>query len=532
MMLRGSNSISMKDFGRVMKRTFESILSNTLKAEMRKLHILTLFCLLPGLPLSAQITGNNLMEYQLGNLPYTDPPALSSHYDQLNLAYRYKGLAASVRYEQFFSQHEESSYFGISQFQVQYRKDKLDLKIGNFTETLGNGLLVRGYEIAGSVFEEESYRSRYGFYRDLLGFSVKYSGDIWYFHAIRGKSLVNTLPPTLSSADRRIDLVEGMQTGITLYGQTLGAILMRNTQPVDSELFYSMLFSGSVFGLLTYSFEYAHDITKDLPLFATDDMNRYGIYGSAGINFGRFGLSFEYKNYHRLQIGSGINDPPTAVREQKYKVLNRSIHVPILDDESGIQLEAYYTFGNYERLIVNYTRARNQFFMEYVFDEAFMEFTFYPASSNDLTLFADFASDAFKSEDRRYAAGTVWDHSFSTRWSSQFHAEYQYVHREVSEPTPFHNLVLIAGISRSPLFSASVVWEVSSDPYLTDRPDTPAVESGFRYWPGLEASYKLNQAVTISVFAGKRRGGPACTSGICYEVLDFEGIEVRLKTKF
>jgi hypothetical protein len=37
---------------------------------------------------------------------------------------------------------------------------------------------------------------------------------------------------------------------------------------------------------------------------------------------------------------------------------------------------------------------------------------------------------------------------------------------------------------------------------------------------------------TISMFAGKRRGGPACTSGICYEVLDFEGIEIRLKTIF
>ncbi len=125
--------------------------------------------------------------------------ALSSLYDQLNLGYRYKGLKASVRYEQFLSQNEGSSYYSLSQFQVQYRKEKLELKVGNFNETLGNGLLMRGYEIAGSVFEEEAYRTRYGFYRDMLGFSAKYTGDIWYLNALRGKSLVNYLTSHLRS---------------------------------------------------------------------------------------------------------------------------------------------------------------------------------------------------------------------------------------------------------------------------------------------------------------------------------------------
>jgi len=200
-----------------------------------------------------QLTGNNLFEYQLGNLPYTEPKSLSSPYNQLNLGYRYKGLKAKVRVEHFLSQNEGNSYFSSSQFQVSYRKEKLELKIGNFNETLGNGLLVRGYEIAGSVFEEEVYRSRYGFYRDMLGFSAKYSGDIWYFHALRGKSLVNILPPTSPPEERRIDLVEGMETGISLYSQTLGLILMRNSNPFDEEFFYSLLFSGSLKGSFSYN---------------------------------------------------------------------------------------------------------------------------------------------------------------------------------------------------------------------------------------------------------------------------------------
>jgi len=476
-----------------------------------------------------QLSGNNLMEYQLGNLPYTDPAALSSHYDQLNLGYRHKGLKATLRYEQFLSQNEGSSYYSLSQFQVQYRKEKLNLKVGNFNETLGNGLLLRGYEIAGSVFEQEAYRTRYGFYRDLLGFSVKYTGDIWYLHALRGKSLVNTLPPTLEPNERRIDLVEGIETGVSLYSQTLGMILMRKSNPFDDELFYSLLLSGSIFDLFSYNLEYAHDVAEDLPLIGMDDLSRYGLYGSLGFALGSFGLSFEYKNYHNMFIGSGISDPPTAVKEQKYKVLNRSIHVPQLIDESGIQLEAYYSFNNGEHLVLNYTRAANQLFLDYLYNELFLEFSFDPGLKNNITLFIDYASDPFKFEDIRAAGGVVWDYSLAGGWSSQLHLEYQYIEREIVELSTIHNGVVILGLSRSPTLSFSLMWELSTDPYLTDLSGSA---KQIRNWPGVQASYRINHANTLSVFAGKRRGGPACSSGICYEVLDFEGVELRLKTKF
>ncbi len=92
--------------------------------------------------------------------------------------------------------------------------------------------------------------------------------------------------------------------------------------------------------------------------------------------------------------------------------------------------------------------------------------------------------------------------------------------------------MVILGVSRSPELSLSLIWEISNDPYLTDLGGDSGSEKIIRYWPGVEASYKINSSNTISLFAGKRRGGPACTSGICYEVLDFEGVELRLKTKF
>ena len=498
---------------------------------VRTLLLAFLLTSVPGV-LLGQLSGNNLMEYQLGNLPHTEPAALSSHYDQLNLAYTNKGLRASVRYEHFFSQLEESSYYRMSQFRVRYRTGKLELKVGNFNETLGNGLLVRGFEIPGSVFEEEGYRSRYGFYRDMLGVAVKYSGDIWYLKALRGKSLVNSLPPTRPPEERRVDLVEGMETGVRFHGQSLGIILMRNSNPFESELFYSMLGKGTIGSLLNWDFEYAHDVNSDQSFIAMEEDARYGLYAASSLVLGSFGLSAEYKRYHNLFIGSGISDPPTVVREQKYKVLNRSIHVPLLDDEAGFQLEAYYSFPGRQHLVLNYTRAVNRLFRLSRFNELFAEFSFYAGEANGLTLFADFSSDEFKGEDWRYSSGAIWEHSLGGSWSFQVHGEYQYIEREIIEKTSLHNGVLSLGVSQSPRMSVSLLWETSTDPRLTDLPATVPVGNGVRHWPGVNLSWRINKSNTLSLFAGKRRGGPACTSGICYEVLDFEGVEIRLKTKF
>ena len=195
-------------------------------------------------------------------------------------------------------------------------------------------------------------------------------------------------------------------------------------------------------------------------------------------------------------------------------------------------MEAYYSFAGGERLVFNYTRALNQFYLDYLFNELFLEFSFYPGSKNSFTVFTDYASDPFKFEDTRLAGGVVWDYSLGGQWSTQIHLEYQYIEREIVEVDKINNGVAILGLSRSSDLGVSFIWELSNDPNLTDLSGNPGSDNQYRYLPGVEASYKINNTNTPSLFAGKRRGGPACTSGICYEVLDFEGVELRLKTKF
>ncbi|MDA3929489.1 MAG: DUF6029 family protein [Prolixibacteraceae bacterium] len=123
----------------------------------------------------AQFSANNIVEVQRGNLPGSEPADLLTLYDQLDLKYRYKAFIVSTRIEQFHTSGENRyEYFRLNQLSATYRKRGLEIKLGNDFETLGRGLLLRGYEIKNYVFEDRIYRSKQGFYKDIQGASARY----------------------------------------------------------------------------------------------------------------------------------------------------------------------------------------------------------------------------------------------------------------------------------------------------------------------------------------------------------------------
>ena len=75
------------------------------------------------------------------------------------------------------------------------------------------------------------------------------------------------------------------------------------------------------------------------------------------------------------------------------------------------------------------------------------------------------------------------------------------------------------------------MWEFTNDSKYADIPGTEETELR-QHYPGLNVSYKPDRKNTLQLFAGKRRGGSACTAGICYEVLDFKGVELRWTVRF
>jgi len=477
-----------------------------------------------------QFSGNNILEYQLGNIPGVEPSNVHSAYDQFNLEYRFKGFKVSGRLENYYSSDSlRTHYTKLTRYTLSYRKKGLNLKLGNFYETLGKGLLYRGYEIKNSIYEDQIYRTKQGFYRDLQGASGAYSHKNFAVKAIYGKSLINDLPP--NSPDNRLDLVGAGEVNFNFLNQKTGLIFLQNNNDTEKSNYISVLLGGTLFNLFDYYGEYAHRVNSGDQFFSLSDEDSYGGYFSLGYSANGFGLSFELKEYHNLVIGSGISDPPTLVKEHIYKLLNRSTHVPYYFDESGIQLEIFIVPAEDHLITLNHSRSKNELGeTDFKSAEYFADWQFTYKKQNQFKLFADYSFDDIMFENARYTTGIYYTRSLSKFWSASLETEFQHLERTFSETEVFQNWYTGFIVNYSTKFSAALVWEFTNDSKFADLPDTEEIETK-QHFPGINLSYKPNRKNTIQLFVGKRRGGPACTSGICYEVLDFEGVELRWSVK-
>lgn len=477
-----------------------------------------------------QLSGNNLMEYQFGNIPATKPADLSTLYDQLNLQYRQKNLKASIRLEQFYSTDSiKRDYVQVSQFLVQYRYKKIEMKVGNFYESFGRGLLFRSYEIPASIKEERSFRLRHGFYRDLQGVLFKYTGDIFRFKAIRGKPLDNYYPP--GNDLQRSELIEAIQPEISLWNQGLGFIGMRYNSQGQNTWYGSMFLRGSLPWNFSYYGEYARNMTENSNIFEFGENDAFGTYLSLNHSYGSYGASIELKKYQNFLIGTGIGDPPTLVKEHSYRLLNRSTHVPELRNESGYQIEVYYSFSDAKMLTINNSQARNILFEDYTFREVFLEFYWPFSGGSYLKSFIDYSMEDINRENPRYAGGVYYTQMLKSNWSLGIESELQTLKREQAVSQPITNIYLGLVLNKSTKISASIYYEFTSDETIADKPNTDEIETKRNFF-GVGFNYRPNQKNTFTAFVGERRGGPACNSGVCYEVLDFRGLELRWTTKF
>ena len=471
-----------------------------------------------------------MAEFQVGNIPGETPENVASVYEQLNLEYRLKGFNTSVRLENYYSNDSvREGYTKISQYTFSYRKRGLSFKAGNFYETLGKGLLYRGYEIKNSVYEDQIYRVKHGFYRDLQGAFGSYSNRFFLIKAMRGKSLINELPP--NSPDNRLDLVSASELVFNLSNQKAGLIFLQNENEFELSKYLSTHFGGSIGEKFDYYGEFAHRINTGDDFFSTGSNDSYGAYFQLSYSMVGFGASFEIKDYQNLFIGSGISDPPTLVKEHFYRLLNRSTHVPFYFDESGLQIEIFIVPAANQIITINHSRSKNDLGdSPFRSAEYFADWHFTSKNNHQVKIFADYSFDEILAETARFASGLYYSHILPKSWTLNFESEFQQLERTFEKTSAFQNVYLGLGASKSTRFTANLIFEFTNDDKYSDNINTAEIETR-QLFPGVNISYKPNYKNTLNLFAGKRRGGPACTSGVCYEVLDFKGVELRWTIK-
>ena len=469
----------------------------------------------------SQLSVSNLLEYQLGNLPDMESGNLSTLYDQINISYRYDMLRLFTKIETFQSADKTKSYADFVQKSLSFEHDNLGIMIGNFYHIIGRGLLLRTYEIPGTVFEDVGLRTRYGFYRDMEGVMASYSPDFAEIYAFRGRPLNNLLPPTFSDNLRRPQLLEGIESRIFISQYTFSGSYLRDNSEDHYDEYGSLAIEAALpFELQVYS-EYAQQFGGDNKILDISKNTAHAFYLGANWLYNSFGMSYEYKSYNEFLLG--YNDPPPLVKEHQYLLLNRSTHRLIPINETGWQTEFFYSMDGGHAVNLNFSESVNELFdNRYISQEQFVEFNYFPSVVTNIRAFFDHSFENLFAIDKRYTIGTYFETEFSDIWSFSIDLQYQQFDRTVSETDKVKNYAALISVSRAPDLSFGVVLEKSND--SADIPEDKDEE----YWLGGNLSYQYSQVHLISMFLGKRRGGNACTSGICYEILPFEGVELRI----
>ncbi len=473
--------------------------------------------LLVTVPSWAQLSGQNIAEFQYGQIP-SDTARFASIYDRLALDYDWEKFKVGLTLEQFWTPYSERNYIRPNQLRLQYKTAKWDVKVGNFYETLGRGTLMRTYQVPGAVLENISDRSRNYFHRDFFGAFAKYQGKNWSVKALAGQPLNNVFPPTESYENRRPDSLVVVGGDYQLKSHKIEYNAMHlNNERVNK--WYSMMnVSGNILPMLSYYTE----LTIDNEGSVFSDEEEYGWYFNLNFQMDKLTVTTEVKDYQNIIIGEAVNEPPALIKQHIYRTLNRSTHVPVPTDESGWQVEAAYLFEK-STLTFNHARALNALGVDFKFIEYFLEYSRLFNDKYDLKVFVDYANDDLKGEDNRISTGFDLDVLMKRRKSVNLEYEYQTFTRFDGRST---NMLLNLAYNHGSKFTGSILTEYSSDNTIVEEGDT------YKVWLGANVKYKPDFKNTFLLFAGTRRGGPACTSGVCYEILDFEGVEVRYTRRF
>ncbi len=465
---------------------------------------------------SGQLSVSNMFEYQLGNLPQVSPSNLSTHYDQLNIAYRYTDFLLSAKLETFQTPNPVQSYTQVAQRTISFSKDGLDLKVGNFYQIFGRGLLLRTYEIPGVVREDVSFRSRYGFYRDIDGFWAGYETSWFELTALRGKPLREVLPPVVPKDEHRINLVEGVELNLYIDDFTVTGIYLRNNRENEFQEYTSFALAANLPLDIQFYGEYARQLQGEQKFFDISDKSAHALYLSMNIVFGSVGFTAEVKDYNKFVLK--FNDPPPLVKEHEYLLLNRSTHSSEPGNETGWQTEFFYTLNGGHSIVANMSESINETsFRKFVAKEKFVEIGIHLVDEMTVKGFADLGQEDLRLEKERQTYGVYVENGWFEKWGTTIDIEYQNFLRGLTTFKKVENYAALFSLSYAPDISFGVTYEYTTDPGEL-----------FKEWIGYNLSFQYSQHHLISMFYGKRRGGNVCTGGICYQVLPFEGFEFRL----
>jgi len=448
-----------------------------------------------------KFTASNQLEYDLNSGDNKD-----IFHDWFDFAGTYDLYQAGIRYEA----HQPDDYgntfqeFSYRYFQVTTKA--FQLIAGNYYAMFGRGLILRSYENRDLRFDN-----------NLDGIKGSLNSVRFDLTVLAGspRSGYLRINDPLQGADGKMVVSKWL---------TLGGSFLR-TDITDFGLV--RLFGGNASFVFPHLDLYAEYARKDNPSGENIEKDGDGVYLSSSFYQTGFGLTFEYKDYKRLDFTNGTlvyNNPPALTKEHAYTLLNRHAYVLNLYDEKGIQAQAVWTPKEKLSLLANYsytTDHKNRMIFSEIYEEAEYDY------KNIATLKGGFSYLKNRQETGlpSYLA-PVFDLTYylSEKNSLAFSFEHLWTSKYDGNLTYYEQIISL-GFAHSPNYSLT----------LTDERTTEwktRAWSGKKNWLILSLDLALGENHNLTLSLGSRRAGKVCSGGICTDRPALDGGEIKLLSRF
>jgi hypothetical protein len=451
-------------------------------------------------------------------------------------------------------------YQGIRKRYIEFAKQGLELRAGDFYTLYGKGLAMNLFENRGINYDTRLDGLR-GTYRSKLVNGIFALGKMRYFDLLNSERIEEYSVKSGHMDVRPLRFLSVGGSMVSANGELPAAFGMDQVHADIPEFMFSMRGGGfDAFVQRTWKRSSINSPTADggISSYERDGDAWYGSLAyTADIGLG---VTFEYKDYRFDIVGEDDRDPnrpgrmlpmqnpPIVHKEHYFTLLSRNPHVVDFNDEIGMQLDVFYSVSPTMTINLNGAMAsrhdgyssNNGFLVTYERDASFMptldeKFSpFYELYGEVEWYFEDqsYIRAAFnRRHDAPYEANLAHEQSSTTipvrieymldeEYSIGASFEQQFFHDSFSvEKSDYFNEYISLTLGKAAAWSATLRME-----YTTDESD----QTGKNFWRSVELAYRLGNEHLATISYGTERGGLVCTSGICREILPFDGVRISL----
>ena len=454
------------------------------------------------------LTGNNELHFTVSQ----NNDSLSRFFEEwASISLLYKKIGIDLRYEAHIppspgNYHTETRH-GIDFRTVSFQSQDITIKAGHFYTILGRGLTLRTFE------------------KRELGWDSKIDGVfLKYLNEKIECTLLGGIPYAANGS--KYDPLEAVEISFAPHDIVrLGATMVITNRPAYNSYWESLYFSINVpFGSV-YT-EYAAQTFSE---FFNPDTGK-ALYITAAFFIQDLSLLAEYKYYRDYHLDEGMiyNNPPPVIKEHFYALFNRNQLLSNADNELGFLLEASYPVLQDNLLTASYAYSTNKD-RTIKYHDVHTQFDFqFPQTVHWIL------STGLQKENRNRHITMVFNPTWTINEKYSLKAEFQHQHTAVKDfenykKIPKYYTQYYSGtLGIYPDISFSVFAETTTDRYT--QSDFKMGQN--RVWLGLEFSLTFLESHNLTLFAGTRRGGKNCTTGICKNEPTLKGFELKITSRF